>query len=375
MKNLDIHVLHLTSESTPAAIRVQRYLQSNINMGIRPIVLCRISSRKEKTGYGASDIWLPNFDKSQTNYYKPSRLMSYLLPPLNDEIGLEKIYNKYKCDLVHAHSPETAYYSYKLGLPTIFDDWEYWLEHADYMWEYPLEPLLSRMKHVTKPRQIYYLALAFYKKKRIKKIVEELVQNIPLIVTNEELEQRYRELGASNIYSVPNVPMSYEREYALAVEKKKMDTITTCYIGNMTMDEKNFLRNTLGIRDLWNNQKIGKLYIFEGKNYVPHLEVLRKVRECHFNLLFWKPLPVHRFYLQNKAFLASVVGVPTIISSSLKATINLLGDFALPVNSLNEIPQIIKSHDYSREYSFNPAHLWEYHEAKIKAAYENVLNQ
>jgi hypothetical protein len=74
-----------------------------------------------------------------------------------------------------------------------------------------------------------------------------------------------------------------------------------------------------------------------------------------------------------KAFLASVVGVPTIISSSLKATVNLLGDYALPVRSLSEIPEVIRNYDYSRKYTLNNTHLWEFYEPKIKTAYENLL--
>jgi hypothetical protein len=66
------------------------------------------------------------------------------------------------------------------------------------------------------------------------------------------------------------------------------------------------------------------------------------------------------------------VGVPTIISSSLKATVRLLGEYALPVHSLEDIPKIIKTYDYSKKYRLNPAHLWEYYQPKIKAAYEKA---
>jgi hypothetical protein len=118
---------------------------------------------------------------------------------------------------------------------------------------------------------------------------------------------------------------------------------------------------------------IGNLYVFEGNRYCPHLDVLRKLREFHFNLLYWKPLLVHKYYLQNKAFLASVVGVPTIISSSLTATIDLLGKYALVVRSLEDIPAVIeKSKTYSA-FTLDPNHLWESYESEIQEAY-NFLN-
>jgi hypothetical protein len=344
-----------------------------MNMGVEPIVLCRRRVNNAPVNQGVDDCWVPDFEKIEVYYYDSSRFMSYLWSPLKDDIGLKKLFKENKCDLVHAHSPETAYYAYKLGLPTIFDDWEYWLEHANYMREYPSQPLRTKLRH-SSPRQIYHLALGYYKRKRNTAVVKKLIKQVPLIVTNSIIEQKYRELGAKDICWVPNVPTNYEKEYASAAKRKKMDKITTCYIGNITMDEKNLLRNTLGVRDLWNREEMGDLYVFEGKNYSPHLEVMRKVMECTFNLLFWRPLPVHRYYLQNKAFLASVVGVPTIISSSLEATINLLGDFALPVNCKEDIPKVIKNYDYSTKYAQNPAHIWEYYQPKIKKVYENALS-
>jgi hypothetical protein len=342
-------------------------------MGIQPTVLCRKQAKSNPGGQEVGDCWIPGFNKVQVHFYKPSRFMSYLLPPQKDDIDLKNIFKESKCDLVHAHSPETAYYSHKLGLPTVFDDWEYWLEHANYMREYPLQPLRKKIMH-SKPRQLYHIALGYYKRKRNRAVVKKLLKKVPVIVTNSFIEQKYRELGAKEIVWVPNVPLTYEKDYAFADKRQKFDRITTCYIGNMTMDESNLLRNTLGVRDLWRREDIGDLYVFEGKNYSPHLEIMRKVMECNFNLLFWRPLPAHRYYLQNKAFLASVVGVPTIITSTFAATINLLGDYALPANSLNEIPGIIKNYDYSKKYSLNPAHLWEFYEPKIKKVYESLLS-
>lgn len=373
-----IRVLHLTPESG-VQVRLQRYLQSNLNTGISPVVLCR-GTQQEASGLGMYTPWIPDYGRVLIKYYNPSNLLFYLSKVqagqvIFDWIGLKKIFKKFDCHVVHAHSPESAYYSYKLGLPTVFDDWEYWLNFFEYCKPVGSNPLGERIKRVFNGAQAYDSSvMRYFMQRHFRKIVEELVRIVPVIVTNSEVEQKYRELGASHIWIVPNVPLSYERNYALVVKKEKKPTITTCYVGNLSADEKMFLRNTSGVRRLWQEENIGDLYIFEGKNYAPHLDVLRKIRECHFNLLFWKPLDGHRYYLQNKAFLASVVGVPTIISSSLKATADLLGEYALRVNSLSEIPEVIKSHDFSKQYSLNPAHLWEKYEPRIKAAYEYTIN-
>jgi hypothetical protein len=368
----NMRVLHLTSE-IGSAVRLQRFIQSNLNMGITPIVFHRAPANGGKS-VGAYTHWFPDHEKVTFGVYTSSEL-SFFLDRIGarpqDPIGLKKFFFQHNCQIIHAHSPESAYYSYKLGLPTIFDDWEYWLDFYEYCKPANKELISEKIKRMSVGIQAFDLPIFRYiLKKRYKKMVLELIQNIPIIVTNEEVKQRYRELGASDVWVVPNVPLTFERNYGLAVKKPKKNKITTCYIGNMTADDNMFLRNTSGVRELWQKNELGDLYVFEG---LPHLDIFRKVQECHFNLLFWKPLEVHRFYLQNKAFLASVMGVPTIISSSLKATIKLLGDYALPVDKLSDIPDLIKSYDFSKEYSLNRAHLWEYYEPQIQDAYSYAL--
>jgi hypothetical protein len=333
-------------------------------MGIQPAIFVKKEKRRVKKGLvKPPSPWIPEMKNIPVEYYAPSRQLSYLLPAIYDQIGLKKVFNKYRCDFVHAHNVACAYYSYRLGLLTLFDDWEYHYEYFDY------HPPKTR---ITGARSAGSSFLSYVRRIRTKKIVRELLRKLPVIVTNDEVKFKYCELGAKSIWCVPNVPISYEKEYAFAVDVTKRDRITTCYIGAMPEDDTSVLRNTSGVRKLWSENDIGDLLVLEGENYVPHLETLRKLRECHFNLLYWKPLPIHRYYLQNKAFLASVVGVPTIISSSLKATIKLLDEYALPVDSLEDIPTIIKTYDYSKKYRLNPAHLWEYYQPKIKAAYEKA---
>jgi len=208
------------------------------------------------------------------------------------------------------------------------------------------------------------------KKMRAKRITEKMIKNVPTIVTNKNVKEEYLRLGAKKIAVVPNVPLKFERDYAFDINVKKRKTITTCYVGNIN-DEKWALRDMRGIKKLWRQHDLGNLFVFSGENYCTHLNVLRKIRECHFNLLYWKPFYFHKYYLQNKAFLASVVGVPTIISSSLTATIQLLGKYALIVNKLIEIPEIIKNYDFP-ELGLAPEHLWEHYEPAIKELYEGM---
>jgi hypothetical protein len=330
-------------------------------MGMQPIIFAKKSEHENMEKAKKHKPWIPEANKVPIQYFENSRQLTYLFPAY-DRIGLRKVFRKYRCDIVHAHNVATAYYAYKLGLPTIFDDWEYHYEYFDYL------PIKAGLR----AKQLGKALLALQRKIRVKKIVLELIRKFPVIVTNDEVESRYRELGAKSVWWIPNVPLSFEREYAFSVDVKRGDRITTCYVGAMTLCESDMLTNTSGVKKLWTKHNIGNLLILENENYVPHLETLRRLRGCHFNLLFWNPLSVHRYYLQNKPFLASVVGVPTIISSSLKTTIKLLGEYALTVESLEEIPKTIKDFDFSAKYHLNEAHLWEHYQHKIEEAYRET---
>ena len=335
-------------------VRLQRYLQSNQNMGFTPSVFIDQSAKDR--------LWIPDVDNIHFFYYKRDRRLAYLVPDLfsgfSDFLGLKKVFNQLRCDFVHAHNLECAFYSFSLGLPTLFDDWEYSLEYYDYDPDPYPNPLS--------------LPIRLLRNHRAKKIMRDLINHVPIIATNKNVALKYESLGAKKVFVVPNLPLTFEKDYAYATEGKKQPVLTTGYVGCMSRDNLSVLRNTLGLDSLWRKYSLGNLYVFEGNRYVPHLDVLRKLREFHFNLLFWKPLSVHKYYLQNKAFLASVVGVPTIIASSLSATIDLLGEYALVVNCLEDIPEVIQKSGFYTNFTLNPKHLWEYYEKEIQKAYAEV---
>ena len=214
------------------------------------------------------------------------------------------------------------------------------------------------------------MPLRLYRSRIVTKVLYKLLSKLHVIVTNDVVEKRYRELGANNVWTVPNVPLKFEVNVASETSAQKKEQLTTCYVGNMREDNHSKLRNTQGIQELWRQNSLGNLLVLEGNNYVPHLKTFEILKSCHFNLLYWKPISDHKYYLQNKAFLASVVGVPTIISDSLTATINLLGDFALPVHSLMDVKETVQSDLWNNNHSFpKPSHVFEYYSPRIMEAY------
>jgi hypothetical protein len=345
-----VRVLHFYYGSA-LGCRLQRAMESNLNNGFDCVLFVLSSAEKDK-------FWIPDAGRIPVKYFKRDRRLAYLMPAFSDYLGLKRVFREFRCDLVHAHNLECAFYAFQAGLPVVFDDWEF---HWVY-YRYAREVSFNRL---SLPLRIYRNAVA-------KPAVRRMFEAVPFIVTNSTVAEEYKQLGAETVGVVPNVPLRFERDYAFAVDVPKRKKISSCYIGRLTQDSHTILRNTSGLVDLWRSHRLGDLYAFEGKNYCKHLDVLRSLRSFHFNLLYWKPIEVHKYYLQNKAFLASVVGVPTIITSSLSATIDLLGEYALVVDQLEEIPNIIKNYDFSRKYSLRKEHLWEFYESAIEKAYDEV---
>ena len=332
-------------------MRLQRYLQSNLNNGVEPVVYL-------DSLFDWNNLWLPDLAKVKILTFEQHLLQLYRVPAWTDYLNLKKVFYENHCSLVHAHDPFSAYYSHVLGLPTIFDDWEHWINNSKYI------DISSSCKSFL---SLLPVALA---NSRCGGVVKHLLKEVPTIVTNCNAQLDYERFSDNVVAVVPNVPLLFEREHTLKGTVEKPSVTTTSYVGCLAKDNW-ALRDTSGIVRLWHDKELGKLNILGGEHFLPHLEMLRELLGSHFNLLYWKPMADHKFYLQNKAFLASVLGISTIISSSLTATIDLLGDYALPVDSLSDIPRVLETADRT-PLAFNPRHVWEFYESQIYQTYKEV---
>ena len=70
----------------------------------------------------------------------------------------------------------------------------------------------------------------------------------------------------------------------------------------------------------------------------------------------------------RQPFLASAVGVPTIISSSLTTTIDLLKEYAIVVDRLENIPDAIRNYEFPKLLP-RSEHFWEHYELGIQKLY------
>lgn len=346
-------------------VRIQRFMQHSVDCGENPAFFhqeCRLRPDSQQ-------VWIPDFEDVDEVTYKRCRRLNYLLPAKSDPIGLKKVFRDYGCEVVHAHNLFAALYSADLGLPTVFDDWEYFLGYFRYM---PLVFMHWSNKECLRQLVRLQSFLGFPKnlinRFRGKVLVKKLLREVPVFVSNRYVKECYERLGGKAFF-VPNVPLRFERDFVASKKAEKASVTTTCYVGSFENDNaRNPIRDASEVPSLWRKHDLGRLFVFEAKNWCSHLDLLCKLKSCHFNLLFWRPKLFHRFYNQNKAFLAAVVGVPTIISASLVDTVNLLGEYALPVMQPEDIPLVIKSYE-PRDLAVKREHLFEFYSDNVASGY------
>ena len=106
-------------------------------MGVKPVAF----SPRVKFGRGAKIAYavpVEFFHRETFLERFGTRALMYMIDKsFIDLLGLKRVFRKHCCDLVHAHSPEAAFYSYTQGLPTVYDDWEFFLHYYDY---YGIDP-------------------------------------------------------------------------------------------------------------------------------------------------------------------------------------------------------------------------------------------
>lgn len=327
--------------------RLQRAIQSDLDNGFD--VVAFVNREIE------NNLWIPDREKVELKFFEYNRLWHYRVPSWCDYLNLKN----FDFDLVHAHDPFCADYALRLGFPVVFDDWEYWLEYMDFV------PLRTE--------GVKGVPSVLLRRLRAWKLVKNLLWHVPVIVTNRNVKDHYLDLDAVSVDVVPNVPLRFERDYAFAGTcTEKPDKMFFCYIGDFDADNWS-IRDTSELRNVWSRKWLGPLHVFGGKTKLSHLDLIRRMRMYDFNLLVWKKFWAHPYFLQNKAFLASAVGVPTIISSSLLATIDLLQEYAFPVDNARDIYAVVENFSY-RPFRLHPEHLWEYYESAIKNAYNQCLN-
>jgi hypothetical protein len=298
-------------------------------------------------------------------------------------------------DIVHSHNIGSAKVSYDLGLPTVFDDHEYFrmlsLVNAENI---KLHDSSQRYSGIN--RTIHSIKLGFISRRSISnwtKWERELVSSVPTITVSEQIAYELRKVRAGStkdIFVVPNFPLEVETtEFR---EPQFHEKLLCVYAGGDSKFKQATNRDISGLPNLFMSQDIGNLTIigwepvssekFKATGFLPRERMFHEMMNGSIGLIPWKRHWSHPFLNPNKAYEYAHAGLFVMVTSDLTSVLQTLGDNCLTFEDYDDLAlklQHLKSNMdelYRKRLNlFNYAKtnlIWEKYESNIMCAYNSA---
>jgi glycosyltransferase involved in cell wall biosynthesis len=298
-------------------------------------------------------------------------------------------------DIVHSHNIGSAKVSYDLGLPTVFDDHEYFrmlsLVNAENI---KLHDSSQRYSGIN--RTIHSIKLGFISRRSISnwtKWERELVSSVPTITVSEQIAYELRKVRAGStkdIFVVPNFPLEVETtEFR---EPQFHEKLLCVYAGGDSKFKQATNRDISGLTNLFMSRDIGNLTIigwepvssekFKATGFLPRERMFHEMMNGSIGLIPWKRHWSHPFLNPNKAYEYAHAGLFVMVTSDLTSVLQTLGDNCLTFEDYDDLAlklQHLKSNMdelYRKRLNlFNYAKtnlIWEKYESNIMSAYNSA---
>jgi glycosyltransferase involved in cell wall biosynthesis len=298
-------------------------------------------------------------------------------------------------DIVHSHNIGSAKVSYDLGLPTVFDDHEYFrmlsLVNAESI---KLHDSSQRYSGIN--RTIHSIKLGFISRRSISnwtKWERELVSSVPTITVSEQIAYELRKVRAGStkdIFVVPNFPLEVETtEFR---EPQFHEKLLCVYAGGDSKFKQATNRDISGLTNLFMSRDIGNLTIigwepvssekFKATGFLPRERMFHEMMNGSIGLIPWKRHWSHPFLNPNKAYEYAHAGLFVMVTSDLTSVLQTLGDNCLTFEDYDDLAlklQHLKSNMdelYRKRLNlFNYAKtnlIWEKYESNIMSAYNSA---
>jgi len=308
------------------------------------------------------------------------------------------ILNEFRPDIVHAHNIAAAKMTSEFDFPFVYDDHEYWSQHAKLLveieqqnWNQQRDTNLSRFilnMFVTLRRAL----INRYCIRLWQKWEKDIVSTHPTITVSSEIALALKAIGQTEkVFVVPNFPMA--NETADTKKPEFHERLSSVYAGG---DGHNILkypnRNIDGLTDLFasGNNDIGSLTIigWNGKaisdnvrytGFLSRKAMYEEMFKQSVGLLPWKRHWQHYFVSPNKPYEYAHAGLYVLCTSSFKEVRANLRDNCMTFEDYNDLASKLEyiSSDMEMLYQkrlkiFEFAHsnlTWEKNEEKIIRCY------
>lgn len=309
---------------------------------------------------------------------------------------IKKLVNQLRPDIVHAHNIGSAKISHDLGLPTVFDNHEYFAMLS----QVNAENIKFQNIKNSGSRYVNFkekIKLSFISRQSISnwtKWEKELVLSVPTITVSEQIAQELQKFSnerTKKIVVIPNFPLQ-EEQTSITVPQKH-GQLSSVYAGGDSKHKKVTNRDISGLTDLFIHNDVGNLTIigwaepetakkFKATGFLPRDEMFSEMINHSIGLIPWKKHWSHPFLNPNKAYEYSHAGLFVMLTSDMQSVITILGDNCLPFDDYDDLASKLgyfRSNPDElferRLKTFNFARtnlIWEKNEKKILDTYKLV---
>jgi glycosyltransferase involved in cell wall biosynthesis len=309
---------------------------------------------------------------------------------------IEKLVKQIRPDIIHSHNIGSAKMAFDLGLPTVFDDHEYFAmltrvnaENLKIQHSQESQSGLVKFKQKTRMSFISHQSISNWTKWE-----KELVLSVPTITVSEQILQELQKLGdqkAKKIVVVPNFPL--KDELVAFTEPRKHEHLASVYAGGDSKHKKVTNRDISGLTDLFIENDIGNLTVigwetpesaekYKATGFLPRDKMFSEMIQHSIGLIPWKKHWSHPFLNPNKAYEYAHAGLFVMLTSDMKSVITTLGDNCLPFDDYDDLASKLAYFRANtdelyekrlRTFNFARANLvWEQHERKILDTYKLI---
>jgi len=243
--------------------------------------------------------------------------------------NLEIVLKACKPDLIHAHDVIAAKLAIDSGVPTIYDDHEYWSMKSRY--------------RIGKITDVYrWIVWTAWEKEVLRKATA-------IITISDEVAKRHSKVNR-RVFIVPNLPMAIEVK---GLEKSaKRNRLSSVYIGSLTSPQpsfrrvngliKLFLRNDIGDLIVIGDRRLRSLPPIYSVGFMRHDLLMKELAKHHIGILPFKKHPFHRFCNPNRPYEYACAGLVTLITSDIEPVKRMLGRFCKTFNDYEELLSLLR---------------------------------
>jgi len=220
-------------------------------------------------------------------------------------------------DIIYAHDILFAKMIYQIKPNLlIMDDHEYWTEQIKYF----RVNFSSGMKGGIKS----FLSLNYLKQK-IPKWQKQIQQNAVIVASSNQIKKKHELDGAKNVFYFPNMP-TLDEVKSINMKRKYEDDLYSSFVGrDMSISTQRAYRNTKGLRNIFEDGKIGKLMVLGddnlkndnhllSKGFLSHMKCYEELSRTHVGLLGFKSHPALGFKSAQKVHMYVHSGITPFVT-------------------------------------------------------------